>query len=177
MTATQPLLASVRLGPIATGIGSTVQAGPIITALGAGSELGQLGVEVDGQLADIQSRLSAAEQRLEAAHERVRAGGLWRLRAPRARVRSLRRQAAQRAALVQQQAIAQARSTEGGAWVVVSGAGVVLAQSGDVKVSHLGTGAYRVSFDGARCLLADSQVHVTGPDGPADGGFFLAVAC
>jgi hypothetical protein len=133
----------------------------------------QVAVQVNGQVSALQARLSATIARAQDA-----SGA--KARALRAQARKLRRQATALAASVQQQAIAQASAAADGTYLVVNAAGTVVAQSGGITVTPTGVGTYDVSFDPSAnpCFSSssDSQLTVTGPNGPVNGGFFLAAA-
>jgi hypothetical protein len=200
---TAPSSATVQAGPVWSAGNATAQAGPLAiditsasvglgVSLYAGTEPGQadgeagagtqdVAVTMDPQLVALQGRLCAARRKLRAAVESGRAAMRADARALRARVRKLQRRATRLAARVREQAIAEARAAANGTWLVVDGPGTIISQSGGMTVSHVSRGVYDVSFDAGTttCLSsgAESQVHVTGPNGPVDGGFFLAAAC
>src|SRR3954454_5690369 len=166
--------ATATLALLGGAAGASAQATPPPPLVQAGAlsasttvELGGLAVQTDPQLA--------------AALDNARLTTRARVRSLRSRARRLRQRARRAAARVRDTAISQAQGSANGAWLVVSGSGAVVDQSGGMTVSQVGTGTYSVSFSsGAATCIAPGgsmQVQLSGPNGPVDGGFFLAAAC
>src|SRR3954467_8012115 len=153
-----------------------VQAGPLGASATVG--VGGLAVQTDPQLASLQGLWGAGQGQLAAALDNARSTTQARVRSLGSRVRGLRRRARRAAARGRDHAISQAQGSANGAWLVVSGSGAVVDQSGGMTVSQVGTGTYAVSFgSGTATCIAQSgsmQVQLSGPTGPVDGGFFLA---
>src|SRR3954451_5778776 len=166
----------VQVGPTATG--------QLSIDFVADAQVGasnRLDVQSSRLLVAVQTRLSTAQGQLTSAVQDGVSTVRGKVRALRTKVRSLCRRARRLARRVQQTAIAQARSAQGGAWLVVNASGTVVSQSGGMTVSRMGTGVYAIGFDASAntCLSSSSDtiVQVNGPSGVVDGGFFLASTC
>jgi hypothetical protein len=180
----------VKAGPV----GGTAMTATVDVTLGLGtsgacsacapcspcSRPGLLNLRLGDTLAGLQGRLALTLRQVNGGVQRTLVDTGSKARALQTQVTSLRRQATRLALKLQAQAIAQARATGDSVWLVVDGAGKIVAQSGGMAVSHIGTGAYKLTSEsgGLICasLGASADVHLSGPSGPADGGWFLTAS-
>ena len=138
-----------------------------------------LGLPLNSALAGLQGRLATTMQRVQTTVQRTTDDADSKVRGLRTRVTSLRRKTVRTARKLQAQALAEARSTADGVWLVANSAGAIVAQSGNMAVSHVATGVYDVTTmsGGPICpaLGMSVEVYVSDTSGaPMDGGFYMA---